>query len=255
MLHLRHLSAAPDVPVSEVGWRDGTRARVGLAIPVFVESPGWSVHIHAVVGLYNRSFMNLFPFEFWRGLLGFRATHRWPLTIAGTRSAAIGIDFGFDHESDHESFAGPPVFDTFLYTNALTARGDFLVDFGELTLNVGLTARAHLFSCTDVNAPCDTVTGPNQQGFEANLDVALRTGNANTADGNIRFCSALHLGAITGLSDMTEELRAALLVGGCIRFSETGEWQLLANGVLGNDTGMHRGIRHAQLGAVARWVL
>ena len=255
LLHHRWLTAAPDAPVAELGWRDGIRARVGIAIPAFVENPGWAVHVIGAFAIYNRRFENLFPFELWRGILGFHASHRWAITLDGVDDAAVGFDFGFDHESDHESFAGPPVFPWFIYTNALTARGDILLGFTEISLSLALTLRAHLVSCTGYVVQCDGRPPDGAQGFEADFDATVRTGDVDTADGDVRFCAALHLGYINGGDAMIEEIRAALMVGGCIRFPDTGEWQLLANGVLGSDTGMHRGMRAPQLGGVLRWVL
>jgi hypothetical protein len=248
------MSAAPDAPYAGIGWRWGMRARGGVAAPIVRDPEGWRVRFDGFAELYNTSLDAWFPYEFWRGYLAIRVGYRWPLSIDGIASA-FALTFGIEHESDHETFHGRIEFPTYVYADAFATRGDLLFSWPELTLMIGVTARAHFADCTDVRRNCVDVARAISGSFETNLDISARTGGLPLDDGNVRGCAAIHMGYIVPVANVIQEARASLDVGACWRIRGMGEWQFLGEARGGSDLGMHRAQSIAHLGLSVRWVL
>jgi hypothetical protein len=249
---LQLASAAPDAPFSGIGWRSGVRGRVGVAIPVAADDR-WLFRLQAAIETYNDGGSEAFPYQFWRGMLAARLTHRWTLGLAnGPRAFALGA--GIEHESDHETNHGPVVFRSFVYTDSVSAHGDVLFAWNALTLLTELTFRGHFLDCTDVSLGCGD-NDTSSKSFEADLDAIARTGGPPIDDGLMHACGAIHLGYVAPNGSVVREARAAIDIGACVRAQGRGEWELVGEGRVGSDVGLHRGRAVNELGISVRWII
>jgi hypothetical protein len=244
------LAADPDVPAFALSIRDYTGATVGARVPLAgEEADRWSLRLPMLVELHN-GVGNLAPNNFWRGMIGvevnLRATGEW----------APRWTLAFFHESDHATWgtgvAGRADYG-FLELNSLSAAVAWPEEWGGQRWTLSADVRLHLVSCTVGAVECSSgVLGWGSFGLETRGGLVW-LGGAEHPAGRWMPTAALFLDWLPPHDLIRTERRLVVHAGAYLRTERRGLFTIFVMGWVGNDVGLNRRDRIAQMGVAFRW--
>lgn len=246
------LSASPDAPAIELGWRGSLRAKAGQRISFVGPPPGRAgvlFEVPAFIELHNTPGNDsVVPWELWRARIALGGGYRW---ILG--DVALAALVSVEHESDH---ATAP--------NLVTERAEVgFFAFNDVALSARaqrrarhpqfaqLTARLHVLTCTVSLVTCGEGLGlRGDRSFEASVEAGqvLELGEA----GRWGLFAALSGDVLVGTPLIAPARRAGLRLGGLWRLRAS-ELSLSLFGLAGTDVGFVRGPDTLQGGVQLGW--
>lgn len=234
------VSADPNAPRFGLMFRGAMRAQLGADLTLLGDdaTPGLVLSLSPLVELHEPSGSDqVLPSQYWRARVALALGHGWQADAHRYRLSAA-LEHESDHETAHEySRAG------FLTQNALRVSGDARWVLGALRLWVMPALRVYALSCTRDRERCTDFKG--DASFGAQLDVTLDAAAWAFAS-LVPFVGVSSVGVL-GRQRVLGESHAALHLG-----VWTGTpallFQAFGLAYLGNDVGITRGLRVAQIG-------
>lgn len=164
------MSADPDAPATELGWRSAVRGKAGVRIPFIAPAPaskGFRFDLPLFIELHNYSGQTGFiPFQLWRGRIALEAGYELPFDAA--KEWWFGATVGLEHESDHPTGAPVSGYDAagFLNINDVAVTASFHHRTRRSTW-LAATNRLHVLTCTFNQYVCGAQGGAGgDRGYE-----------------------------------------------------------------------------------------
>lgn len=240
--------ADPNLPATEVGFRNGMRAKTGLPIPFF-RGPHGGVGLRGFLAIHDETLdrVNGFPFHFWRGYLALGGHLR---TIRGPWTLRLALHA--EHESDHQSvraFVDRDPLDPYhpVFRNAGVLEGDAEVALPNARVFSRVGFRYHLITCTTASTPCEQRFSERSHGPELTFDFSARF----PEDSGARAVVAVHAAWTPGRGEIITERRWVAATG--VQWRGYGTWHVLGTLWAGNTVGQTRAVRDVWLGLTLRY--
>ncbi|MBL9038598.1 MAG: hypothetical protein JNG84_08810 [Archangium sp.] len=155
------MSAHPDAPAMEAGWRGALRAKLGARIPLIEPKAleaGWLLDVPAFMELHNvPGAQSLVPYQLWRARISVGGGYRWARWLPWLASLKLTAE----HESDHATVPNQAM--TLKYSGFVTLNSVALTAVaqraGPHPTSLELTNRLHLLSCTISMVNCGATNG------------------------------------------------------------------------------------------------
>ncbi len=267
-VQLEGLRADPNLAVTELGWMERQRAKVGLAVPLW-ERGAWRMTLPGFIEIHNRDSNAPFPHQFWRARVAVALGQARSVRL-GTQRAHLFWDVALAHESDHETanlvfaersqrasqtgFEAVNDYRTSLYENLVSLAAGLVLPWGPTTVLVEGAFEGHFLSCTDAASVgvCDYTQVAGAQGVTGRLGVVITHREARRWWQ--RGYLALHADQSAGGRQVLREARAKLDAGLAWPTQRAGQWALAASLLSGNRIGQTRDTEAVTLGVYLRWV-
>lgn len=238
------VSADPNTPAFGLTYRSAMRGQLGANLRLWAspEREGFLLQLSPFAEFHEPASSNqALPSQYWRARVSLSAAY-----VTFSAVAAYRVGLALEHESDHETahaYSRPG----FLAHNALALTAMAGVRLGDFELSATPSVRLYFASCTRDRALCRNFQGDTAGG--AQLDAVI---SAPLADiwGLVPYLSVSGF-AVLGHAGVLPETHLAVHLG-CAYQSRYLWLQLFALGYFGNDVGITRAQRVAQVGAGLR---
>lgn len=247
------VTASPDAPALECGWRDGIRAKGGGRIRILGDgddATGGFFDFHGFIELHNfPGSAVVVPNEYWRGRFSFEGGYRWH--VDAQRPWTVRLTGLVEHESDHSTspgFFGTQVDIGYVNLNALAVKGG-LRHGNSAPTHAAVTARLHVLTCTRNQYQCGAGGGlRGDVTFEGEAEV----GQELMLTSKWSLFAAAWAQVLVPTADIVRGRRAALRAG-AIRRRGTDSLAFFFQLFGGTDVGYWRQYDTLQVGAGLAW--
>jgi hypothetical protein len=237
------VSADPDTAVTEAAWRGSLRAKIAFDADLLAigKEPRFRLRLPAFIELLNApgDFSEV-PYDFWRARVQIEGLEQFTLTP----ELRLGVAQRLEHESDHPtgpSVSGVSAQGGWVNMNALATIFTLRWRRGPDALNVAVTARLHLLTCTRDTDVCGLGGGAaGSLGFEGSLGASYQRVLVERAHSALDVFGAAFASYLPPTDLITLERRVTLKAGAGVTQGAMGRLFIFLEGWFGTQGGYLR---------------
>jgi hypothetical protein len=237
------VSADPDTAVLEAGERGSVRAKIGLEpdLVAIGQEPRFRLRLPAFIELLNPpGDSSWVPYDFWRARVQLEGLEQFMLTP----ELRFGVAQRLEHESDHPTAPYATAASGqygWVNLNALATIFTLRWRRGPDALNVAVTARLHLLTCTRDTDVCGLGGGgAGGLGFEGSVGVSYQRVLVERAHSALDVFGAAFASYLPPTDLITLERRVTLKAGAGVTQGAMGRLFIFLEGWFGTQGGYLR---------------